>query len=292
MHPFIYKTAPDTYVAPSVIYGLDRFTVWLDHTELTIKKSILERHCTKITVCLEQMPYNARWKLKLVILQPTIKFLQLLVDALGSNIAALLTYVEIACDLPAKNAEQALLWRDDLMAKASMKSQRGTVRLDKRGTTFYFGSRYKVKKQVKVRRANVLTVYADKPSKLNNAGPADGNLPCLHIENRTSGAAALEAHGIVSLSDLIQFDHQRFWNEHLIVYALPGVTKLGRILAEHLNTNTNISNTALVKKAHAWERGYRIRGAFIMHNAIVANRGIEKYFDRVEFMDWVDSLDH
>lgn len=231
---------------------------------------------------------HAQWKLKIVILQPTARCLELLNRATGNHIATQLTYVEIACDLNANSAEQALRWRNDLMSKARMKSQRGTVVLEECGTTFYFGSRNNRKKL----RANVQAVYADKPSKLKNARPVENDRPCLHIENRTSGATALAAHGIVSLSDLIQFDHQRFWNEHLIVYALPGVTKLGRILAEHFNTDISISDTALVKKAHVWRKRYQIRDKFIMHNAIVANRGIEKYFDRVKFIDWVNTLDH
>lgn len=298
MPPYIHKTDPDAYDAPSAIYGFDRFHVWLDHTELPIKISTLERHCTEITVCVEQMPYNARWKLKLVALQPTIKFLQLLVEALGSNIAVLLTYVEIACDIPANGSEQALLWRDNFMAKASMKSQRGTVVLDKHDTTYYFGSRYKVKKQAhkKVKEAaqtlrdNVLAVYADKPSKLNNAQPVDGDLPCLHIENRTSGTAALVAHGIVSLSDLILFNHQRFWDEHLIAYLLPKPTKLGRILVAVNKSNPGISDTAIVKQAHAWKKRYLIEGNFIMHNAIINKRAIAKYFDSHLFTDWIKTL--
>jgi hypothetical protein len=53
--------------------------------------------------------------------------------------------------------------------------------------------------------------------------------PLTHLEWRTKGAQAVRSLGIVSVSDLLQFDHRRFWEHRLLLLdASPG--RLGRFI--------------------------------------------------------------
>ena len=178
------------------VFGFDRITIWIDRSELPVQ-DILALHCTSVQMSAEQSPFQARWKLQIELFQPTKECLTLLVEALGHDISAKVTYVEIACDVPASSKYQAQAWLGEFLCSALMRSQQQTV-VSVAGT-WYYGRRA----VDGVRCRNVLAVYADRPSKLNNAQPQAGSTVCLHIEWRASGAAALERIGIVSLVDLI-----------------------------------------------------------------------------------------
>jgi hypothetical protein len=275
------KTIADADQEPLVIFGFDRITLWIDRPELPIAVQKLEKHCTKVGVHLKQMKYNAQWKLKLEIFQPTKKCLRLLRKALGNDIAAKITYVEIACDIPAINKKQAVQWRNSFLATACKKYSRQYVVREK--TTWYYDRRDDWGK----RRANVLVVYADKPSKLNNAQPTDDSLPCLHIERRATGSDAFAGIRIGSLTDLIEFDHRQFWNDHIRLYQLPKPAKLGRLLAKICGTEINVSSSAFRKRASVWKNKNSIKNKFVMHNAILTTSEIKRHLTTVSFSEWL-----
>ena len=52
--------------------------------------------------------------------------------------------------------------------------------------------------------------YDDKPSKVT------GEIDCFHLEGKVNGVRALRQLGINSISDLLTFDHARFWQRHFI----------------------------------------------------------------------------
>lgn len=267
------------------IFGFDRITVWLDVPELPISMRLLEPHCTEICVHFIQMRYQARWKCRIVILQPTEQCLVLLAESLGQNIAALVTYVEIACDVPADSRRQAELWCNKFLASARMHYQRQPVVRYKTKTTYYYGRRTHNGK----RRSHVQVLYADLPSKLNNTEPPEGSPPCLHIEWRATGSAALERIGIVSLEDLIRFNHEHFWNKHIRLYELPKKTQLGRVLAELRGDCTNVSSTALRKRATRWIERFTIGGSFVMHNAVRDKPDIKSHLTEKTFAEWLET---
>ena len=265
------------------IFGFDRITVWLDVPELPISKHLLEPHCTKIIVHVKQARFQARWKCQVLIFQPTAKFFVLLAESLGQNIAARVTYVEIACDLPANNRRQAVVWRNKFLASAHPHYQRQPVVRYKTKTTYYYGRRTHNGK----RRSHVQVVYCDSPSKLNNAQPPEASPPCLHIEWRATGSVALDRVGITCLEDLIRFDHERFWNKHIRLYDLPKKTQLGRVLAELRGDHTDVSGTALRKRAGRWIERSMIGGNFVMHNAIRDKHGIKMHLTEKTFAEWL-----
>jgi hypothetical protein len=53
--------------------------------------------------------------------------------------------------------------------------------------------------------------YDDKPSKVT------GEIDCFHLEVKVNGVRALRQLGINTLSDLLAFDHARFWQHHFII---------------------------------------------------------------------------
>jgi len=283
MTPTIDRTTPATEgadTAINVITDFDKVILWLDRPELPIEEELLKEHCTKLDVHPKLMRHNSRWKLKIEVFQPTSEFIRVLAAALGSNISAIVTYVEIACDFPAQSRKQAKQWRKRFLGAAQMKYQRQHVVRFK--TTWYFGRRTDGKQ----RRENVLAVYADKPSKLNNAQPDAGLPPCLHIEGRALGSANLEKLGIGSFSDLAVFDHQRFWEEYINIFMLDKPTELGRHLADDCGEEVSTKPAALRKRSRAWIKRHTIKGNFVMHNALLANSGFSKRLGRVPFWEW------
>lgn len=270
--------------APCFIFGYDRIELWLDRAELPIALASLKPHCTKVTPHLEQMTQNARWKLKLVILQPTIQFLEILYAALGHDVGHQLSYVELACDTRANNTRHALLMRNALLAALSVPHQRGCVLRVK--TTWYYGRR----ESRGVKRGHVFVMYADRPSKLNNAQPASDATPCLHMEWRATGKAALQNLGLATLADLIAFEHHVFWSQRLRIHELPAKADLGRLLQSTHGKATTVGDAALRKRARAWLREHSINGKFVLHNALRDTRNLKRQLHQQDLWPWMAAM--
>lgn len=268
----------------SPIFSYDRLKIWIDCPELPIATSLLGTHCGDIKTVLQQIQYQARWKLMLAIFQPSVDCLQLLKEALGRDIATLINYAEIACDISADSGKQAIEYQDQFLSAAHMQYQRQPVKHHQ--GTWYYGRRSESGK----RRSHVLALYADKPSKLNNAHPLPNSPPCCHFEWRATGSAGVARTGIVSIEDLILFDHQHFWNEHVRFYALPKATALGRILAKVAGADPNVSGSALRKRAAQWKEANSIDGKFVMHNALRETPQLTQHFETVPFTAWLAAL--
>ena len=267
----------------SVIVGFDRFTMWTDRPELPFDLSKIDEHCAEIKVYLEQMLHNPRWKCRVEIFQPTVKCLEILAEELGCATAVLINYIEIAFDLRSKNRRQIRARRNHFLESAKILHLPHDVVLEKNGNAFYCGGR---------RSPSVLTVYADKPSKLNNARPPEGAPPCAHQEFRKTGEGAVAESGIVSVNDLIHFDHLRFWNESLRFYKIPtNKTQLGRLLATACGDSVDVTGSALRKRATRWTKKHSIvdgrSDVVVMHNALRANPDLEKLLPKMSFMDWL-----
>lgn len=267
--------------SPAVIYGFDRVTVWINRPELPISIARLKNHCADAVGYAEQMAYQPNWKFRVEIFQPTSRCLRLLAKALGNDVSTLLTYVEIVCDVAADSKRQAVRWHNAFLASAQMSYQRQPVVFFK--NTCYYGRRSAGGN----RQSNVLAVYADRPSKLQNARPAADLPPCLHIEWRASGSNALASLGIIGLDDLIRFDHQRFWGLHVRMYQLAKPTALGRLLARASGSDPAVSGTALRKRAARWAARNSISGKFVMHNALLETSAPARRLQKIPFSEWL-----
>jgi hypothetical protein len=269
---------------PSAIHGFDRVTLWLDHAEFPGSLDRIREHCTDIKVYSEQMRYQARCKCRIEVFQPDNECLDLIADAVGKSVSVQVSYVEIALDMIAVRIGQAGDWQDAFLGAARMRYQRQTVVLNE--TTFYFGRRTDANRK---KRGNVQAVYADKSSKLLNVRPPNGAPKCLHIEWRSTGSGALAHFGCSTVSDLIHFDHKKFWDENIVMYEIPRPTDLGRLLAKVNGADVNVSGSALRKRTKVWREKFSINGRFILHNALLSQPGIKKSLDKVSIDDWVKS---
>ena len=271
------------HLVPTPIYGYDRVTLWIDQPELPVSTDYFGAHCTKFVVKLEQMNYNANWKLKLDIFQPTIICLEQLLESFGAEINTIIVYVEFACDTPASNKAQSQQWQLEFIAAAKLEYQQQSV-VNYKGTDYYG----RIKGESK--RGHIMVVYSDRPSKLNNAQPKDSDPPCLHIEHRVKGSDFLLTRGIVSLSDLIKLDFPRFFENNTQIYKLPKLTELGRLLAHIGKSNTDVSTTALRKRANKWKSKHSIKESFVMHNALKNTQELIKHLDKEPFSAWLKKV--
>ncbi len=139
-------------------------------------------------------------------------------------------YVELAMDFEVLTAERAKL--SDLLAffDKHIVDEKPTKKEDK----FYWakakakateenhhkgdeeGTRYYAPRK----SGKVLVMYM-RDSKLND------HKACLHLERRFSGLGQLKKQGIITLPQLMAFDHVNFWNSHLDLRE-PNLTVLGQ----------------------------------------------------------------
>ena len=269
---------------PKVIHGFDRIILWSDHSEFPGSLGPMRKYCTDIKIFVEQMPYQARWKSRIELFQPTIKCLRLFAEALGNNVSVMVSYVEISLDFPAESDGQALLWRDAFLGGARMKYQGQSVEFDDNKKTCYFGRRVNAAGN---KRGKVLAVYADRPSKILNARPTDDAPKCLHLEMRATGIVAVSGVGINTIQDLIEFRHKAFWAKQLTLFELPKKTELGRLLANANDTEMDVSTTAFRGRAARWIKNASIDHLFVMHNALLGRLDIAQKLKIVPFGSWV-----
>jgi hypothetical protein len=272
-------------------HGYDRLKVWFDRSELSFQIEILKQHCHEAIHTLGEMHFGANWKSSLDIFQPTTECLKLIRKALGNEVRVLLEYVEIALDLtppPNRPRLSPQLERAFLAAAVPKHHRREAICIQ---GTWYFERR---SEQGERRRPNVLTVYSDRPSKINNK-TVEGAVPCLHIEWRISGSAAMHRAGLITLDDLIAFKPSSFWPQHVELYALPGTTQLGRVLSRVNSGKLEASDQAFRKRAANWVRENSLKSnhgdeAFVLYNALrgMDRRAFKPY--KISFKKWLNTL--
>ena len=273
-----------------LVCNYDRVTIWIDHDELSVPLHSFECDGATINMHPHPMPYNPRWKLRVEILQPSIRCLRRIQEALGSQASALVRYVEITLDVKLEKRRVARGLRDAFLESMKVRSQRATVNRFKQ--TWYFGQRTK---KGSGKAPNVVVVYADKSSKLHDAkGPSD-HAACFHVEWRASGQKNLAKLGIGALTDLIAFDHKGFWDTHIKLFRLPKKKLLGQRLRKLNGLRDEVSDAALRKRANDWIAGYLVpaddagkRAVFVMHDALVDTPKLAKSLEKVPFQVWLN----
>ena len=241
-------------------WGYDRFRVLIDRPMLPGPINQLRRACGGgLKVVPGRLKFNPVWQCTVDLYQPSLLALEILNEScLGSQVAALLTYVEIANDLIFRQKAAAVRYESQLMQRLVMRHQRGYVfrHLD----TYYFNGRSDAAGS---KRGRVGVVYSDMPSKQNTQHVGQ---PCVHIECRITGSAKLATVGLASVGDLKKFDFGLFWESAAALYALPSKTEIGQIIGGP--GGDDVSGTALRKRGQNFIGGCSIDGRFFMHNAV------------------------
>jgi hypothetical protein len=244
----------------------------------------LSNLCRDVKPRVGQGKFGARWKSRVELFQPRLEALELLARQLPPTVSAKVLNAEIAFDVPCPSKKAARKLLVAFLGAARMRSQRHPVVRDR--TTWYYGRRAtspNSRRQGPVRRPHVMAAYADRPSKLLNRVSSN---TAFHVEWRASGSAALADVGIVTISDLVSFDHLQFWEQNVRMCEVPKRTELGRILAAARGQSPTVSGAALRKRAATWERKANHHGLFVMHNALLGQPYVAKRLKSLHWMAW------
>lgn len=272
---------------PYPVFGYDRIGLYLDHADRPVPIEQLETTCSGIEIAPANIPYQARWKQQIHLFQPTPRALRILDEALKGGVAVGISYAEIALDILHPDKRHLKAIRNSFLASVKFHYGRDEVILDE--STYYYCRR----STGTTRTPKNLVLYADNPSKLHNGRHDHDGLPCCHFEMRISGSDSLEKEGIVSLQDLISFKHRAFWERNLRLYSVPTQpTKLGRMLALADGASTEVSGTALRKRANRWMERHSISHErsmnFVLHNALLASPKLAQKLTQLTFREWLD----
>lgn len=277
-----FFTHPSRKPAPTFtqIDGFDRITMHLDRPEPPFPLELLKPHCTNVVAIASQPRYQANRKFLLELFQPTKKCLQVIRKGLGREVCLDITYTEVARDIVPADPDQVSEMLAAFLGCARMPSERDVV-LSIAGKTWYYSRERK--------NGNHLTLYGDKPSKINNAKPEFDAPLCLHVEWRASGKEALSNIGIMALDDLINFDFDGHWDNHLKLYDQPSKTLLGRKLARIEGGKTDASNPAYLKRANAFLGRHSKHDIFILQNALNSMPELARRLKLLTWQEWIDA---
>ena len=266
-----HKFLPPPYIPIALVHRFDRLAVAIDCAAVPGSVAKLEASCQGgVTVTNRKLKFNPQWKAKLDLFQPSAMALRSLVnDCLGEHAGAMPTYAEVAVDFIFRSRRHAAVFGDYLAQRIVMRHQRQAVQVEDH-TTIYYGRRADVAGN---KRGRVGCMYWDRLSKLASAHKGH---PCVHVEIRLTGSAALSAVGIASASDFLTFDHMRFWASAISLYDLPAKTELGRHIGGR--DDGGVSGTALRKRADKFIRKASVDGQFFMHNAARLDRAVVRKF--------------
>ena len=212
----------------------DKAQAWLKLPADRQALKILDQHCGKGGLDSENKPapFGRNYRQRLEFRQPSFEALQWLAgrdDVLVNRIEVTLDYI---FDSPAAldRAQEFLhfhLIRRWHSKKQQVRLYRGSKERDSRGkrraervheieqtTTRYDAGR---------RSKNALVIYTENHSR------GTGELYCLHLEWRANGLRPVQAAGIRSASDLLEFDHHAFWKRRLLLVDVDP-ERLGRLL--------------------------------------------------------------
>lgn len=272
---------------PYPVFGYDRIGLYLDHADWPLPIELLKKTCKGIEIAPANIPYQARWKQQIHLFQPTQATLGLLDEALQGSVTVGINYAEIALDVLHPDKRRVKAIRNSFLASAKFRYGRDVAIREE--STYYYCRRTTGTN----RTSKIPALYADKPSKLHNGRHYLDGLPCFHVEMRISRGDSLEKEGVVSLQDLLLFKHRACWERNFRFYRVPTQpTKLGRMLALADGASTEVSGTALRKRANRWLARHRIKHGrsanFVLHNALLASPHLAQQLTRMTFGEWLD----
>ena len=163
----------------------------------------LRKHCRTMHVA-SLHRWNRGLKCRIHLHQPTAEAITLL-DEIAKRQRVVINMVHLTLDL-------IVCGRSEANALGNYINDH-IVKLwhGKHEINFFGGTRYTSRQRWGVQQ---LVTYADRPSKASRAAP---RTPCVHIEWRSNGSAQVRSIGIKGPSDLLRFDHRKFWRRHLIL---------------------------------------------------------------------------
>ena len=165
------------------------------------------------------MRFQPSWRQRLQLKQPTVAACRML-EKIGGPVK--INHVELARDSAYSGNGYTINDRDDAFEALSGSWVR---KWHRKQHGLRFAGEGNVTRYDAPRTASTLTTMYEQ-----DHCRTTGELNCLHLEWRVSTARACRSLGIVTLQDLIDFDHKAFWQAKLEhVYAVDS-ERLGRLL--------------------------------------------------------------
>lgn len=250
----------------SNVMAFDRLAFRIDHPAPDIPIARIDPLCAKIKVLdCRSLPFHPTWQTEIRIFQPSPDALLELEKSIGTRHRVRLNYVELALDWLVDDRDAADLLRSFTLKHMRVPHMRAPVIFEER--TAYFARR---SSPDRAKNARNVVLYADRASELWPARHLFS--PCCHLEHRLQGVDTLARHGLLSLSDCIQFDHLAYWAEHLRLFSLPSKVELGRWLDPE---NIDVSGTALAKRSDRLLAAYYHADTFVLQNCCRDNPTID-----------------
>ena len=260
------------------VMGFDRVSFVMDHPSPDIRLPLIGRHCNSITLkpC-EPQKYHPMWQSHVDLFQPSAQALNLICQFIGNRYRVSLNYAEIAIDFLTETSGDAAEVHRFMLEHMTVPYLRHDV--THMGGTAYFAPR---SMSSGTATPHNVVIYSDRPSKLRSV--AYLCQPCCHLEHRLVGLAEMENHGFFSLTDCAQFDHEAFWHKNLHLSQLPAKVDLGRWLDPE---NSNVSGTALRKRADKFLDAYRYNGTLILQDCLHDNGDLKPLMRSIKSADFL-----
>jgi hypothetical protein len=230
---FAHAARRPTFKPTGIAPYIDKLQAWLKSPADRRTLTKLTRHCGQggLFAKNERAPFGQGYQQRLELRQPSPEALQWL----AQRDDVLINRVEIALDYifeSPNTRDEALeflhfhLIRRWHSKKQKIRLYRASKELDSRGNR-------KAKRVSEIREAqtrydlgrwskNAITLYTERYSRVT------GELFCLHVEWRANVLRAVQAAGIKSAADLLQFDHHAFWKKRLLLVDVD-IERLGRL---------------------------------------------------------------
>ncbi len=211
----------------------------------------------------QELPHYEFLNRKLELFQVRSEDLIDLADVLKGDCA--IQYVEMACDFEASKSElikQLSAFFDkhlviDLHPSSHKKIFYWKIYRDENNKAkdihgVLKGTRYFADAKLK----SVFTMYTRDQAKMNN------EKACCHLEWRFSSVGVLKNMGLITLAQLIGFNHREFWNNKLDIRE-PNLTELGQLIGKSDKTTNRSANYKRGRRL--WEKTLSLQNFLKMH---------------------------
>lgn len=256
-----------SYRAPLLARGIDRLDINLDIASPPPEIEALRGE--KFEIVAPDVPFHPHWQTRIHVHQPSTELLKELDRLLRHRAQYQIYCVEMAVDyLPPIGIRSSEALEFFL---ASAHPRHGRTRVTFEGGTIYFKERTNAQG---AKSEGVDVAYADRLSKLAAADDFPRRR-AMHVEHRLAGKNDLERAGIITLLDLIDFDHAAFWRKVMVLVRSPSQTDVGRWLAGP--DAATLTSVELQRLGKAWMTEHAVDGKFCLHNCWLA-AGEDSFF--------------
>lgn len=230
---------------------------------------LIEAHNLKNKIIERELPKRHSLNRMLTIFQPDIALLKKLHEIFDRDgYVYVINYIELALDCATDNSKDKSTLR-----KYFLRHLTHTKKDRHRVSRFYFKMANETCYSGKQSEPIKWVLYSDKPSKTISLAY------CVHLEWRLIGSSILEKHNILTLDDVITFDHSRFWDEHL------ELRKLNAKILGQITTENRVSRQSLTKAGNkAFEK------IKVLQEELANNPLLEKAFPRITTVDALSKI--